>query len=148
MLSELCSELNNWFDRGQPKKSGSFHISGGLFTEDLGLQVGQYFRVIGSVFNDGVHQYTGSADEGLKDEAFSGSVWLMAVPKEVLDLAEKIGEWVVKNNDIALSPYTSENLSPTSYSYSLNTSAGGGSGASWENIFASELTKWRRIRPL
>lgn len=149
-LSELCGEVNNWFDRDQPKFEGSFEIAGGLLVdaETLGIQVGQYFRIIGSVFNDGAHKYTGQPDESLKAETFSGSVCLMAVPKAFLDLADEIGAWQTKYKDVAMSPLASESLAPTSYSYSLNTGAGGGSGATWQNIFASRLTKWRRIRPL
>jgi len=147
MLTELCGELNNWFDRNQPKKSGEFTIADGLFSDDLGLQVGQYYRVIGSVFNDGVHQYTGEPDEGLKNETFSGSVWLMAVPKEVVELADDIEAWSEKYKDVSYSPFASESLAPTSYSYSVNTGAGNGTGATWQNIFSSRLTKWRKIRP-
>lgn len=149
-LSELCGEVNNWFDRDQPKYHGSFTIADGLLTdaESLGIQVGQYFRIIGSVFNDGAWKYTGQPDEGLTDETFSGSVCLMAVPKDFLELADEIGAWQEKYKDVAMSPLASESLAPTSYSYSLNTGAGSGSRATWQNIFSSRLNKWRRIRPL
>lgn len=147
MLTALCGELNNYFNRNQPKKHGDFTISGGEFSEDLGLQVGQYYRVIGSVFNDGVHKYTGEPDRELKDESFTGSVWLMAIPQEVVDLASDISDWAEKYADVSYSPFTSESLAPTSYSYSVNTGAGNGSGATWQNIFSSRLTKWRKTRP-
>ena len=149
MLTELCGELNNWFDRNQPKFHKSFTIENGAFVDaDLGLQIGQYYRIIGSVFNDGVHQYTGNPDEDLHDEIFSGSVWLMAVPQEVIDLAKDIEDWADKYKDVSYSPFASENLAPTSYSYSINTAAGsGGSGATWQNIFSSRLTKWRKTKP-
>jgi len=147
MLSELCSELNNYFDKSQPKKSGEFHISSGHLSEDVGLQVGQYYRIIGSVFNDGVHQYKTEADADLKDETFSGSVWLMAVPKEFVDLAKEIADWQKKYGEASMNPLSSESLTATSYSYSLNAGSGAsGSGSSWEAVFASRLTKWRRIR--
>ena len=141
--------MNNWFDRNQPKFSGQFSISGGVISgaESMGLQIGQYYRIIDSVFNDGVHKYTGQPDEGLKNETFSGCVWLLAIPKEFINLSDEIDAWQTKYKDIASSPLASESLSPTSYSYSLNTSAGGGAGATWQNIFASRLTKWRKMRP-
>lgn len=148
MLTELCGELNNYFNRNQPKKFGTFHVSNGMITEDLGLQVGQYYRIIGSVFNDGVHQYTGNPDEDLHDEVFSGgAVWLMAVPKEVVDLAQDIADWQAKYNEVSYSPFTSESLAPTSYSYSVNTGAGQGAGATWQNIFSSRLDRWRKTKP-
>lgn len=149
MLSELCGEVNNWFDRDQPKYRGKFTIENGVisYAESLGIQIGQYYRIIGSVFNDGAHKYTGEPDDDLTDEVFTGSVCLMAVPKDFLALATEIGEWQDKYKDVMMSPLASESLAPTSYSYSLNTGAGGGMGTSWQNVFASRLTKWRKIRP-
>lgn len=148
-LSELCGEVNNWFDRDQPKYHGSFTIADGLLeeAESIGIQVGQYFRIIGSVFNDGAHKYTGESDEELTDEVFSGSVCLMAVPKEFVDLAKEIGDWLNKYGESMMSPLASESLSPTSYSYSMNTGAGSGTGTSWQNVFSSRLNRWRKIRP-
>lgn len=150
MLTELCGELNNYFDRNLPKFHKPFRIVDGSVEniESLGIQIGQYYRIIGSVFNEGVYQYTGTPDESLHDETFSGSVWLMAVPQEVIDLADEIEAWAEKYKDVSYSPFSSENLAPTSYSYSINTGAGsGGSGATWQNIFSSRLTKWRKTKP-
>lgn len=149
MLTELCGELNNWFDRKQAKFHKPFKIIDGYVEniDSLGIQIGQYYRIIGSVFNEGVHQYTGMPDESLHDETFSGSVWLMAVPQEVIDLADEIEEWAEKYKEAASSPFSSENLSPTSYSYSTKDGTGSGSGATWQNIFASRLMKWRKTRP-
>ena len=150
MLTELCGELNNYFDRNLPKFHKPFRIVDGVIEniDSLGIQIGQYYRIIDSVFNDGVHQYTGQPDESLHDETFSGSVWLMAVPQEVIDLAADIEAWAEKYKDVSYSPFASESLAPTSYSYSINTGAGsGGSGATWQNIFSSRLTKWRKTKP-
>ena len=151
MLTELCGELNNYFDRNQPKYHKSFQILDGQIVdvESLGIQDGQYYRIIGSVFNDGVHKYTATKpDESLHDETFSGSLWLMAIPQEVIDLAADIEAWAEKYKDVSYSPFASESLAPTSYSYSINTGAGSnGSGATWQNIFSSRLTKWRKTKP-
>lgn len=148
MLSVLCGELNNWFDRNQPKFHKSFTILNGEFVdENLGLQIGQYYRIIGSVFNDGVHKYTGEPDGSLHDETFSGSLWLMAIPQEVIDLADEIEEWAEKYKEAASSPFSSENLSPTSYSYSIKDGTGSGSATTWQNIYSSRLMKWRKTKP-
>ena len=149
MLTELCSELNNYFADNQPKFRKPFTIANGVIVnaESLGLQVGQYYRIIDSVFNDGVHQYTGEPDEELVNESFFGSVWLMAVPKEFLALSKEIEDWQTKYSEVSVSPLASESLAPTSYSYSLNTGAGSGAVATWQNVFASKLTKWRKMRP-
>ena len=150
MLSDLCQELKNWFDRGQPRIHGKFEISDGKiittgFTDVI--QTNQYFRIIGSVFNDGVYQYT---DElVLIDETFDGAIWLMAIPKAVLDLNQDIDDWITKYcgaDSEAMSPFSSESFG--GYSYSKSGSGGGSSnnlGASWQDIFASRLNMWRKI---
>lgn len=59
MLTEICQDLRNWFDRYMPKWYGTFEIKNHelVLKDDMTLQEGQYFRIVGSVFNDGVHQY-------------------------------------------------------------------------------------------
>lgn len=151
MLTELCGELNNYFDRDMPNYIGEVTISNGMFAAgklaDL-IQNGQYFRIVGSVFNDGVYKYNGGAVDGLVDEVFNGSVRLMAVPKEVVTLAQDIAAWVDKYGKQAMSPFASESLSASSYSYSKATiSADGTGGASWQASFAKRLKRWRKTRP-
>ena len=146
MLSNLCQELRNWFDRGQPRISGAFEIQDGKITDtaftDV-IQTNQYFRIIGSVFNDGVYKYTDTLE--LTDELFVGSVWLMAVPKAVIDLSEEIDAWVTKYEESANSPYTSESFGGYSYSKSSGGSSGNSSTPTWQSVFASQLNKWRKI---
>lgn len=151
MLTELCHELKNWFDRDQPKFYGKFIIEDGVIISrndgDLGIKNGQHFRIIGSVFNDGVH--LNPADD-LVDEEFDGAIWAMAIPQEFVLLAGEIKAWQDKYGGIdseAMSPFQSESFG--GYSYSK-----GGSGVSnrassvttWSNTFASRLNKWRKIR--
>ena len=119
MLTELCQELKNWFD--VERKFDTFTVADGHITVD-DLQDGQYFRIIGSVFNDGVHLST----DTLTDETFDGAVWLMAVPKGVLDLSDEIDAWVTANAAVAKSPYKSESFG--GYSYSLKGGSSGGGG--------------------
>ena len=137
-LTELCRELKNWFE--VKKIFNTFSIEDGslLLTE---AKVGQYFRIVGSVFNDGVYQYPAT---GLTDETFKGAVWLMAVPKEVTDKVEEITKWETDNAQAINSPYTSESFG--GYSYSKSDSGDGSrSSASWQGHFASWLNKYRKI---
>lgn len=148
MITELCGEIRNWFD--QERKLGDFTVAAGIVSfsngDRIAIQDGQFYRIIGSVFNDGVHQYhADTPDEGLHPETFSGAVWLLAIPKEVQDLAQEIETWATTYGAQAASPYASESLSASSYSYSKAESAGTGSGATWQNIFASRLNRWRKI---
>jgi hypothetical protein len=144
-LTELCQELKNWFER--EKYIGTFTITDGeISVPDGSLQDGQFFRVIGSVFNDGVHRY-GSEGGELTDEVFKGAIWAMAVPPAVIDLSERISEWNTKYGEAVSSPYSSESFG--GYSYQKASSGRGnaesGAGPSWQSTFANELNHWRKI---
>lgn len=144
MLTELCQELNNWFER--EKRSGSFRIANGMLEADF-LLPGQYFRVMGSLFNDGVHQY---GNDFLNDEDFTGSVWSLAIPVAVIKLSEDIDAWRAKYeapDSSAMSPYMSESFGGYSYSKGSTFSGTGTGGApSWRTSFASRLNAWRKLR--
>lgn len=140
MLAEVCAEIKNWFHTAIIV--GDFTIADGTIDLSDLLQPGQYFRIVGSVFNDGVYQYPA---DGLTDESFSGAIWAMAVPPAVIELSTEIGEWVGKYADVMNSPYASESV--PNYSYSTKASSGaGGNGATWQSVFAPRLNRWRKIR--
>lgn len=145
MLTELCQELRNWFER--KKFFGTFTIEDGqIELPDGSLQDGQYFRIVGSVFNDGVHKYDPESESQLVDEVFEGAIWSMGVPPAVVDLSERISEWVTKYGDSVSSPYQSESFG--GYSYTKASSGQGNAGSSsptWQSTFASELNRWRKI---
>ena len=149
MITELCQELKNWFDRDQPKIYDTFEISEGRIVTDTftdKIQGNQYFRIIGSVFNDGVHKYT---DElALTDETFEGAIWLMAIPKSFLALNDKIDEWEGKYGGVdsaAMSPFNSESFGGYSYTKSGGGNGSGSGASTWQSAFASELNRWRKI---
>ncbi len=144
MLTELCQELRNWFER--EKYYDTFTITDGVISVP-DLQDGQFFRVIGSVFNDGVHKY---GDNDLTDEVFTGAVWSMAIPPVVVDLSERISEWKTTYADLVSSPYQSMSESFGDYSRSWSKGSGQGNANSsstptWQSMFANELNRWRKI---
>lgn len=144
MLTELCQELRNWFER--EKHTGTFTIQDGNIAADF-LVPGQYFRIIGSIFSDGVHQYPAS---DLLDETFEGAVWTLAIPPHIVGLSEEIDAWRAKYEAVdsaAMSPFSSESFGGYSYSKSGTGSASGGgtTGGSWQTAFASKLNAWRKI---
>lgn len=145
MLTELCKEINNWFECA--KFFGRFTITDGVITGNFSLQENQYFRIVGSVFNDGVYQYPAT---GLIDETFDGAIWAMAVPKEVIALAEDIKNWSDKYlgvDSAAMSPFNSESFGGYSYSKSSGSSSSGNVDLSgtWQGAFADRLNHWRKI---
>lgn len=151
-LSELCRELNNYFDVN--RIFGTFKIVDSTLTYDGGavsdyLQDGQYFRIVGSVFNDGIYVFNTSQIEGLlHDENFDGAVWAMAVPPDFIALSVEIDDWLKLYGGVdsqAMSPYNSESFG--GYSYSKTTGgSGANNGADWRSVFGSRLNMWRKIR--
>lgn len=158
MLTEICQYLKNWFNRkpdgtDYPKAYGEFTIADGVLSTEV-LAEGQYFRIMGSLFNDGVHKYgtdpkTGKLYETLQDETFTGAVWSMGVPAEVVALADEIDAWQAKYGSLdseAMSPFVSESFG--GYSYSKGSGAGSGSqgnGNGWQSVYAARLNVWRKI---
>lgn len=136
MLEQVLRYIRNWFPAYF--HNGTFVVENGAIDLPF-MQNGQYFRVVGSVFNDGVYQYPAE----LKDETFNGSVWALAIPKAVLDIASDIEEWNAKNADRVNSPYQSESFG--GYSYTLKSENGSGGGATWQSAFASRLNAWRKL---
>lgn len=137
MLEQVLGHLRNWFVR--EVYQGEFVVRDGGFTLP-GLMEGQYFRVVGSVFNDGVYRYPAS---GLTDEVFDGAVWALAVPKAVVELAAEIVAWQSKNGEAAAGPYQSESFS--GYSYTKAADAATGGAVTWQSAFRSRLNEWRKL---
>ena len=138
MLTELLAEIRNYFEVPNGRHFGKFTISGGSIAPLDFLQEGQYFRIVGSVFNDGVYQYPATS---LTDEVFEGAVWAMAVPPTLIALAAEIEDFN-DNNYGKVSPYTSESFG--GYSYTKATDANG-APIGWQKAFASRLNKWRKL---
>ena len=139
MLEQVLMNIRNWFTVDGGIHSGTFTIKGGGITLPF-LANGQYFRIIGSVFNDGLHQYP-AAD--LVDEEFSGAIWALAIPAAVVDLADDISNWQAKNGEASTSPYQSESFG--GYSYSKATDAETGGAVTWQSAFKKQLSVWRKI---
>ena len=140
MLTELCAELRNYFEVPNGRHFGNFEISGGSIAPLDFLREGQYFRIVGSVFNDGVYQYPATS---LTDEVFEGTVWAMAVPSDVITLAGEIGEWETKYGAAAASPFTAESFG--GYSYTKSGGASAASAVSWQTQFKARLNRWRKL---
>lgn len=145
MLEQVLREIKNYFIR--EVYEGTFTISNGALADIDFLLEDQYFRIDGSLFNDGVYQYPATK---LKDETFTGEVWAMAVPPTVIALSEEIEAWCEKNKDVVESPFTSESFGGYSYQKGLGASGSGGISTSgsvtWQDIFAKRLNQWRKIK--
>ena len=138
-LEDVMTYCNNFFECGP--RTGDFTIAGGTLSGAADfLQPGQYYRVTGSVFNDGVHRF-GDADDTWTDETFSGNVYPLAPPRAFLALTANIEAWRRKNEASSKSPYTSESFGVYSYS----KSSGRATDTGWQAQFMSELSRWRKL---
>lgn len=143
MLEQVLQEIHNWFQTDVYRDE--YTIQDGSITLPF-LQDGQYFRIVGSVFNDGLYLYS-SEMEGLTDETFEGAIWAMAVPKAVIELSEDIAAWREKYGAVIDSPYTSESFG--GYSYSKSSGAGDSTGSGgWQSAFRARLKPYRKLREI
>lgn len=140
MLDEICGSIRNFFTADEDMHFGVFTISGGVISPLDFVPNGAYYRVIGSILNDGVY-HKGYDDTELVSETFRGAVWLMRPPVEFLRLAQEITEWQAKNADAVSSPYTMESFG----GYTYQKAAGGENAPTWDQIFRTRLNRWRKI---
>lgn len=140
-ITDFCEELHNWFD--VDRIFGTFTISNGEIIVPNGyLRNNQYFRIVDSVFNDGVYKYPTS---DLTDETFVGAVWAIAIPPAAIDLFDEIKAWDTKysQNEAVSSPFQSESFGGYSYS---KAATGTDISISWQKQFKSRLSRWRKLR--
>lgn len=151
MLQQVCEFVHNYFIK--TPKVGNFVIDdNGMISPSDFLKEGQRFWITNSDLNDGVYTYHASGitndDDsdvaGLRAESFAGTVCALAVPPAVIALAQEIQSWVDNNSEAITSPYQSESFN--GYSYTLKSGGSeGGSALGWQDIFKSQLNRWRRV---
>lgn len=132
MIDEICASLHNYF--AVDIVHGEYTVNDGEITLPF-LAAGQFFRVVGSVFCDGVYR---CGDKLPADETFDGAIWALAIPPALDAIAVEIEEWKAKNADVLASPYQSESFGGYSY-------AKGSDSASWQGVFAKRLNRWRKL---
>lgn len=132
-LELVLANIHNWFETD--RVSGQYTIVDGELSLPFPLE-GQYIRIVGSVFNDGLHQYPAT---NLKDETFNGEVWTLAIPEAVQSIAEEIAAYRDAN---PATGYTSESFGGYSYSKATNEN---GAPLTWQAAFRSALNPWRKI---
>lgn len=142
VLEQICAFIHNYFVG--KTYYGTFTISGGTLRID-GIQGGQYFRIIGSRFNDGVYTYPATE---LIDETFEGKVYDMRPPIRFLRLVNDIEKWQEQYGAAVSGPYQSESFGGYSYTLKSGTSASGQvdlNAAGWQGVFRTQLNEWRKL---
>lgn len=141
MLEELMRECRNYFLIPGGVHPDTYTIKDGSIALPF-LVYGQYFSIVGSVFNDGVYEY---GNVYLQDETFEGTIWALSVPPAFIKLSEEIKSWRDQYENVANSPFQSESFAGYSYTKSSANGNSGGSVTGWQGVFASRLNKWRKL---
>ena len=139
MLEQILDFIHNYFIKEVYR--GTFKIENGILAVDFLLD-GQYFKINGSLLNEGIYQYPAN---DLKDEEFKGEIWSMAVPKSITDLAIEIEDWQKEYGDKLNSPFQSESFGGYSYSKASGTDSKGNSLTTWQGVFGSRLNAYRKL---
>ena len=142
-LDDYCADLKNYFiaDFGHDIHLGEYTISDNTINVDF-LEENQYFRIVGSKFNDGVYKLDNELT--LVDETFQGAIWAMSVPPAFLEAVKEAEEYLTAH------PMGNEYQSESFGGYSYTRAVGGNSMSSgfWylPTITAQKLNRYRRLR--
>lgn len=146
MLTRVCRYLKNWFVKSNTGNGDVAVIDGKVYFNgsEIEMNEGQHFALVRTRYVYGVYAY---GDE-IEDSEFEGAVWIMDVPKDVLDVVVRMTAWEEANggsDSPAMSPYQSESFG--GYSYSKASGGGGKVGSSvFDNAeFASVLRPFKKI---
>lgn len=145
MLEEVLRYINNRFDRDAHdvpygSREGKFTIEDGLLGIDW-MADGTYYWIEGSLFNDGLHIHP---DDELRDEVFDGTILTLSIPRQVVEIAAEIDDWMDANARVLSGPYQSESFG--GYSYTLaGSNASGVPEAAWQAKFGPRLRQFRKM---
>ena len=134
MFAEVLDYLHNWFVKS--RIDGEFTIEANVLTPCDAL-VGQDIRIEGSIFNDGVYKY--GVDSFVAEETFNGSVYLLAIPRDLERLVDEISDFV---ETYGYSDIRSESFG--GYSYTKKSGENGNSYG-WVDEFRGRLKRWRKL---
>lgn len=137
MLETVLNHLHNWFEIRGAARYGTYSIVSGAVALDY-MRDGQYYKIEGSVFNDGLHKYGDSTK--LVDETFTGFIIPLAVPKAVVTLADEIKVYCEKN---PATDKVSESFG--GYSYTRGTDGNGRVTGGWQTAFRDRLNLWKKV---
>lgn len=146
-LEQVLTHIHNWFTYDEIPVDGC-EISSGQLPASASIPNGAWYRIQGSLFNDGLHQHPAT---DLTGETFDGTITVCAIPKALLDVVDEIEDWIDLNREAyqkaSASPYASESFDGYTYSIRGDLTAQNGSGGltGWQAAFASQLNAWRKV---
>lgn len=149
ILEDVLWHIHNWFVYDSIDVY-SCQIDEGALPASVtsSLLEGQWYRIRGSILNDGLHQHP-AVD--LTDETFDGGLDTLVIPKPLLRVVEEIQGYIERNADAVeraqSSPYQSESFGGYTYTLRSDLTADSASQglSGWQAAFASRLNPWRKI---
>ena len=145
-ITHMCCLLKNYFTDSKHIFHGTYTIRDKTISAEF-VQNNQYFRISGSVFNDGVYCNTPEDLERLRDETFTGAIWVMSVPAGFIELCDDAERFKSKITEISaiFEGYTSESWG--GYTYTLPTSAPAFI-QDWQYRIKQGMNAYRRLKEL
>lgn len=146
ILEQVLNHIHNWFVYDQ--MDVRCVIEGGSLPASVSIPEGAWYRIQGSLFNDGLHRHPAP---DLDDETFDGIITVCAIPNALLNVVDEIEDWLehyqTAMGKLQDSPYQSESFDGYSYSIRGDLTAQNGSGGltGWQAAFASRLNPWRKV---
>jgi len=146
-LEQVLWHIHNWFVYDEIPVD-TCAISDGQLPASVSIPEGAWYRIQGSLFNDGLHRHPAP---DLDDETFDGTITVCAIPNALLDVVEEIDDWIghyqTAMGKVQDAPYASESFDGYSYSIrsDLMPNTASGSLTGWQAAFASRLNPWRKI---
>lgn len=140
-LEQVLYHIHNWFVYDETE--GYFQIQDGALPASASVPEGAWYRIEGSLFNDGLHR----SDDELVDETFDGTITVCAIPKGLILVAQEIAAWQEANGGAVEGPYASESFDGYSYTLKSDSGASSASGglSGWRLAFRDRLNPWRKI---
>lgn len=137
-MGQVMAEVRNYFPKLRMKEEWT--IRGGVLSPNDMLLTGDLIAIGGSLRNDGVYEVQeGGRLEGVQDEVFQGSVWLLCPPPAFMALCEEISAW-----EETKPAYGVKKESFGCYSRENAVSAEGVS-MGWQDVFKADLLPYRRM---
>ena len=122
-MERIMQEINNFFENSY--EQGAFSITDDEIVVTGKYVRGQYIRIVDSILNDGVYKIirvqgqTITLEKELLNEDFEGYIVGLAVPRNFIDICNKISEFNNNNKGIA-----SESIPNYSISYDTTYKSG------------------------
>lgn len=145
-ITRMCGLLRNYFTDKEHIFHGTYTIRDKVLSTNF-VKNNQYFRITGSAFNNGVFCNNPDDLKRLRDETFTGAIWVMAVPEDFIELCDEAERFKAKIAEISgnFEGYTSESWG--GYTYTLPTSAPAFI-QEWQCHIKQGMNMYRRLREL